>query len=75
MARMPDEWYKAEAARRHQVLREAPTAPGVEVSAAAPPYFRETVSKGTDPGAWVMMWAWVPDPPEGTDGEGTRAGA
>jgi hypothetical protein len=78
MATMPDEWYRQEARRQYAKPRsdrhldrpaaevpegartdraetEHPT-PAVGIEEAAP------VSKGTNPGAWVQMWVWVPDP-------------
>lgn len=80
MATRPDDWYIEQALRLY-------AKPGVEASVAARPepgvgeavpgLYRDekpTLSKGESPGAWVMLWAWIPDPPEmksGKTDEGT----
>lgn len=78
MGRMSDEYYRTEAARLYakqaagkklEVVDhgELPT----DVGPATPGVYRDempVVSRGTNPGAWVMLWAWVPDPPQAEEG-------
>lgn len=75
MPAMPNEWYVARAkAHLGDRFERAETAAGraVEpgVGPAAPAVeVPGTVSRGTNPGAWVMLWVWVPDPAGGGSGE------
>jgi hypothetical protein len=59
MANMPDQWYIDEARKLQKERGKALGDAAVEV--ARDP----EVSKGSNPGAWVSAWIWVPDP--GTD--------
>ena len=77
MGRMDEEWYRNEARRRYAKPRSDVAKPAAEVRGYAdveraadgptkPCVLAEpnpTVSNGTNPGAWVMLWVWVPDPP------------
>lgn len=88
MGRMSDDWYRQRAVELFQKPRKAMDRSAVEVTdhAAAEPgtgpprpgVFRDEtprVSSGTNPGAWVMMWAWIPDPPEESSGDEKDEGA
>lgn len=92
MARMSDDWYREQAVnvvqRNRKVLgplkdntvevqEHAVVEPGA--GPKHPGVFRDetpTVSRSTNPGAWVMLWVWIPDPPEVlVDGESKEAEA
>lgn len=83
MGRMNAEWYKEQAKAKYENPRVDFTTPAVEIDpvaepntgtgpsrvhVACPPH--SPVSNGTAPGAWVMMWVWIPDPAETKDAEG-----
>lgn len=76
MAAMSDDWYTRQAVELFQTRRDDLARPALEVAPAAeavpgagpprPGVYPEgplPVSRGSNPGAWVMLWAWVPDPP------------
>lgn len=79
MAKMPDQWYIDEAVRLYGKAQTDPVnATGKAVDVVEEGYVRKAestalpglylrkdvgVSKGTAPGAWIMAWCWVPDPP------------
>lgn len=76
MASMSDEWYTQQAVTLFQTKRDDLTRAALEVAPAAeavpgtgptrPGVYAEQslpISRGSNPGAWVMLWAWVPDPP------------
>lgn len=77
MGRMTEDWYRGEARRRYEQPRKDVAEPAAEVRGHAdvetaddgpsgPGLFADEkplVSTGTQPGAWVMLWVWVPDPP------------
>lgn len=78
---MSNDWYVQRAIELYGKKREGLDGPGMEPGAGLPDpgtgpdkpgLYRDEkpmVSKGTNPGAWVMMWAWVPDPPEVNSGQ------
>jgi len=86
MGKMGDAYYWNEARRLFEKPRKEMSEPAAEVvdhgyvpPAEGPPKpmvqfsHPPQLSRGTNPGAWVMMWAWIPDPPEEKeDGEGTK---
>lgn len=88
MGRMTEEWYRDEAKRRYEKPRKDLTKAAAVVRGYAdvelnengpekPGVHREekpTVSCGTHPGAWVMLWVWVPDPPPEEDESGEETG-
>lgn len=83
---MSSEWYKERAKELFEQPRGDLAKPATEVDPVAeaepavgsaskqmacPPH--ALVSRGTNPGAWVMMWAWIPDPHvEQPNGEATQ---
>ncbi len=84
MGVMADDWYRERAKQLYGRPRTDLAVPAAEVQEharperdagpASPGVYKEekpTVSKGTNPGAWVMLWVWVPDPPEEANGEAT----
>ncbi len=85
MGRMTSDWYKEQAKTKYENPRVEFTTPAVEIDPVAeaepgagsgcvrvvcPPH--SPVSNGTAPGAWVMMWVWIPDPAETKDAEGNK---
>lgn len=73
---MPPDWYRERAAElfarpgtefdKETARVEAGTGP------ASPGVFRDPAQTVIPQagGAWVMFWAWVPDPKEATNGDG-----
>ena len=79
MGTQPKDWYRDRAKEllKQRGLKDAVEATEMEhqvepgIGPARPGLFRDEqpmVSSGTAPGAWVMLWMWVPDPQE--DGVG-----
>lgn len=86
MARQPDDWYRE---RADDILKRSLQGTRTEISEIArvepnfgpnkPCVSLETesftsVSRGLNPGAWVMAWVWIPDPEETENGEGSKIG-
>ena len=82
MGKQTEDWYREQAKRLYEKPRKDMGKPAAEVRGyadvevgtgpATPGVRREekpVVSMGTNPGAWVMLWVWIPDPPEVTDGK------
>lgn len=79
MAKMPDQWYVDEAIKLYVKTQTDPvncTGQAVDVVTEGHVRLSESfaksglyiekdavISRGTVPGAWIMAWCWVPDPP------------
>jgi hypothetical protein len=82
MGKMSDEWYREQAEKLYVKPRTVLNETAIEVvqhvspltsTGATTPHLDKDnepmVSRGTNPGAWVMLWAWIPDPPEVNSGK------
>lgn len=55
---MDNAWYRNEARRLFALKREDAKKPALVIDDDA------VVSKGTEDGAWIQVWAWIPKGPE-----------
>jgi hypothetical protein len=67
MGVMEIDWYR----KRATEMYSRPRDPDLKKPAVQVDEELADVSSGTNPGAWVQAWVWVPDPGGGSEKKGT----